>query len=151
YAAAPEDDWQDEATWRKANPNLGVSKKLDTMRSNARRARQMPRLENHFRNYHLNIWTEQAVRWLPMDAVDDDGKAFGWEHCTGPVAWKALEDKLKGKRCFGGLDLSAVSDLTGLVWWFPVQDGLDTPAVLARFFKPQALIGTHSRRDKLPY
>lgn len=151
YAADPEDDWQSEAVWHKANPNLGVSKKLDTMRTNARRARQLPRLENHFKNYHLNLWTEQAVRWLPIDAIDDEGTKFGWDHCAGPVGWADLDEKLKGKRCFGGLDLSAVQDLSALVWYFPVQDGLELPVVLPRFFKPAALLKEHSRRDKLNY
>lgn len=151
YAADPEDDWQSEEVWHKANPNLGVSKKLDTMRTNARRARQLPRLENHFKNYHLNMWTEQAVRWLPIDAVDDEGKKFGWDHCAGPVAWKDLDERLLGKRCFGGLDLSSVIDLSALVWWFPIQPGLEVPALLARFFKPGDLIKAHAKRDKLPY
>ncbi|MGO6999004.1 terminase large subunit [Rhizobium leguminosarum] len=151
YAADPDDDWQSEKTWRKANPNLGVSKKLDTMRTNARRARQLPRLENHFKNYHLNIWTEQAVRWLPIDATDDEGKKFGWDHCIGPVAWKELPEHLRGKRCFGGLDLSSTTDLSALVWFFPVQSGLQIPCFVARFFKPADLVKEHSKRDKLPY
>lgn len=151
YAADPDDDWTSETVWRKANPNLGVSKKLDTMRTNARRARQLPRLENHFKNYHLNLWTEQAVRWLPIDGVDDDGNKFGWNQCLGPTGWKDLERALRGKRCFGGLDLSSVVDLSALAWWFPKQDGLPVPTVLMRFFKPKALLKDHSRRDKLPY
>ncbi|RWF70249.1 MAG: terminase large subunit, partial [Mesorhizobium sp.] len=151
YAADPDDDWLSEKVWHKANPNLGVSKKLDTMRTNARRARQLPRLENHFKNYHLNLWTEQAVRWLPIDVTDDDGRKFGWDHCAGPIGWKDLEAKLAGKRCFGGLDLSAVQDLSALVWYFPVQDGLAVPVLLPRFFKPEALLKEHSRRDKLNY
>ena len=151
YAASPDDDWLSEDTWFKANPNLGVSKKLDAMRANARRARQLPRLENHFKNYHLNLWTESAVRWLPIDAIGDDGKAFGWNHCVGPIDYKALEEKLAGMKCFGGLDLSSTTDLSALTWWFPAQDGLEVPAVLARFFKPAALIKAHGERDKLPY
>jgi len=151
YAADPEDDWTSEEVWKKANPNLGVSKKLNTMRDNARRAQQLPRLENHFKNYHLNMWTEQAVRWLPIDGVDDEGKKFGWNQCAGPAHWKELEPRLAGKRCFGGLDLSATTDLSALVWWFPIQDGLDVPIVLPRFFKPADLVKQHARRDKLPY
>lgn len=151
YAASPEDDWTNEATWAKANPNLGVSKKLDTMRANARRARQLPRLENHFKNYHLNIWTEQAVRWLPIDAVDDEGRRFGWDHCAGPLGWRDLEKRLQGLTCFGGLDLSTVKDLSALVWFFPKQPGLETPAMLARFWKPKDVLKEHARRDKLPY
>lgn len=151
YAADVEDDWQAEATWFKANPNLGVSKKLEAMRIDARRAQLSPRLENHFKNYHLDIWTEQAVRWLPIDSVDDEGRRFGWNHCGGPIAWKDLEEHLAGKVCFGGLDLSSTTDLSALCWWFPIQEGLEIPAVLCRFFKPRDLIKAHSKRDRLPY
>jgi phage terminase large subunit-like protein len=151
YAADETDDWQDEATWYKANPNLGVSKKLSAMRTDARRARQSPRLENSFKAYHLDIWSEQAVRWLPIDSADDDGRRFGWRYCAGPVGWKELETKLIGKRCFSGGDLSSIADLTSLVHFFPVQDGLEKPHVLARFFKPELLIQAHAKRDKLPY
>jgi len=151
YAADADDDWTDEAVWHKANPNLGVSKKLDWMRNEARRAKQLPRLVNGFKNYQLNIWTEQATLWLPIDGLDDEGRAFGWDHCAGPVVWKDLERRLEGLRCFGGLDLSAVQDISALVWWFPQQAGLDVPAVLARFFKPEGLLDHHSKRDKLPY
>lgn len=151
YAADDDDDWQAESTWFKANPNLGVSKKLDTMRADAKRALQSPRLENSFKAYHLNIWSEQAVRWLPLDAADDEGRRFGWKYCAGAQDWRELDSSLTGKRCYSGVDLSAISDLTALIHWFPVQDGLAKPAVLARFFKPADLLVAHSKRDKLPY
>lgn len=151
YAAGADDDWTKPETWAKANPNLGVSVKLEAMADACRLAQQLPRLENDFRRYKLNQWTEQAVRWLPIDGVDDNGNRFGWDHCVGDLGWEALEDRLKGLRCFGGLDLSAVQDLSALVWWFPVQPGLETPAVLARFWKPADLIKDHTKRDKVPY
>lgn len=151
YAADPDDDWTDPKTWAKANPNLGVSVKLDAIAAECREAQQLPRLENDFRRYTLNQWTDQAVRWLPIDGVDDQGRRFGWDHCVGPTPWRDLEAKLRGKRCFGGLDLSAVTDLSALVWWFPIQDGLETPAVLARFWKPADWIKEHGRRDRIPY
>jgi len=151
YAAAPEDDWTDPKTWAKANPNLGVSVKTAAIAAECREAQQLPRLENDFRRYTLNQWTDQAVRWLPIDGVDDNGRRFGWDHCKGPTDWKALEEKLLHKRCYGGLDLSAVTDLSALIWWFPVQDGLDVPAVLARFWKPADWIKAHGERDKIPY
>lgn len=151
YAADADDDWTEEATWYRANPNLGVSKKIEAMRADARRARQSPRLENHFKNFHLNIWTDQAVRWLPIDSVDDEGRKFGWNTCAGPVPWTELEARLEGLSCFGGLDLSSTTDLSALAWYFPVQDGLTIPALIARFFKPHDLVGEHEKRDKLPY
>lgn len=151
YAAAPDDDWTEPATWRKANPNFGKSVKEDTFRAEFNRARQLPRLENDFKRYRLNLWTDQAVRWLPIDAVDDAGKRFGWDHCKGPIGWKDLEEHLRHRTCFGGLDLSSINDLSALVWWFPAEKPGDVPAVLARFFKPGDLIKAHAKRDRLPY
>lgn len=151
YAAEPEDDWTKPETWAKANPNLGVSVKLDAIAAECREAQQLPRLENDFRRYTLNQWTDQAVRWLPIDAVDDQGRRFGWDHCIGPHDWRELEDRMAGKRCFGGLDLSAVQDLSALLWLFPVQDGVDVPTILARFWKPADLLIEHAKRDRVPY
>lgn len=151
YAADPDDDWTQPETWLKANPNLGISVKRDALALACRRAQQLPRLENDFKRYRLNMWTEQAVRWLPIDSLDDEGNKFGWDHCVGDTDWRALEERLRFKRCFGGLDLSAVQDLSALVWWFPIQEGLDRPALLARFWKPAGLIKEHTKRDKVPY
>lgn len=151
YAPAEGDDWTAETTWRKANPNFGKSVKIESFLADFKRARQLPRLENDFKRYRLNVWTEQAVKWLPIDAIDDNGARFGWDHCVGDVGWKELEEKLRHKRCFGGLDLSSTNDLSGLVWWFPVQDGLDKPAVVVRAFKPADLVKQHAKRDRLPY
>lgn len=151
YAAANDDDWTTEETWKKANPNWGKSVKPDIFREEFSRARQLPRLENDFRRYKLNQWTDQAVRWLPISAVDDAGAEFGWDHCIGPTPWQELEARLKGLRCFGGLDLSATQDLSALSWWFPIQPGLDVPVWLPRFWKPKDLIEAHGKRDKVPY
>ena len=151
YGADPDDDWTDPAVHRKANPNYGLSVKVDQFESDFRRAQQLPMYENAFKRYRLNMWTEQAVRWLPIDAVDDDGQHYGWDYCIGPTHWRELEAKVTGMRCFGGLDLSAVNDLSALAWWFPKQRGLDVPVLLPRFFKPQALLKAHGKRDHLPY
>lgn len=160
YAADPEDDWTNPEIWKKANPNLGKTIKLDRVETDCKRARQLPRLENDFKRYRLNLWTEQAVRWLPIDAVDDEGRKFGWDQCGGPLPWfdkgktpqeSEFERRLRGKLCFGGLDLSSTTDLSALKWWFPIQEGLDVPVVLSRFWKPADLIEMHSKRDKLPY
>lgn len=151
YAADPDDDWTLESTWLKANPSLGKAKKLESMQSAAKLALQLPRLLNDFKRYQLNIWTDQATLWLPMDYVDDAGAHYGWDHCTGPTPWQELEAKLLGKRCFGAIDLSARVDLSALVWYFPVQPGLEVPALLPRFYKPEKLLAEHSKRDGLPY
>ena len=153
YAPGEDDDWTKEETWRKANPNFGKSVKVEPFMADFRRARQLPRLENDFKRYRLNIWTDQAVRWLPIDSVDDEGRRFGWDHCTGPIAWNdpRYEARLVGKRCFGGLDLSSTQDLSALVWFFPIQDGLDVPVALVRAYKPADLVKEQAKRDRQPY
>lgn len=153
YAPDEDDDWTLEETWRKANPNFGKSVKVEPFLEDFKRAQQLPRLENGFKRYRLNLWTDQAVRWLPINSVDDEGRRFGWDHCIGQIAWNLAEftERLKGKTCYGGLDLSSTIDLSALAWWFPIQPGLDFPVVLPRFWKPADLVKEHVRRDRIPY
>lgn len=66
YCADPAADWQDERTWAAANPNLGVSVKLDFLRSECQRAIEMPAYENTFKQLYLNCWTQQDTRWIAM-------------------------------------------------------------------------------------
>ena len=135
YAAAPEDDWRSEATWRKANPNLGVSVKLDYIERECARAVEMPSYENTFRQLHLNQWTEQDTRWLRMDH---------W--AQGNVACPAT---LAGRECWGGLDLATVYDTTALVLLFPLEDG--TFWVEPHFWIPEENMRERVRRDKVQY
>lgn len=151
YAAEETDDWALESTWFKANPNLTVSKNISTMRADAKRAAMSPRLENAFKCYHLNIWAEQSVRWLPIDSIDDAGNRYGWNYCKGKSNWKKFDKQLRGKYCYAGIDLSSIADLTAIIYWFPIQKGLKKPKCVARFFKPKDLIKAHTKRDKLSY
>lgn len=58
--------------------------------------------------------------------------------------------RLKGRRCYVGLDLSSTKDLTAQVGVFPddVGGGFD---VLAQFFVPAENIRQRATRDKVPY
>lgn len=142
YAADPEADWTDEATWRAANPNYGVSVKPDYLRAECKRAQESPRHENDFKRYHLNIWTEQAVRWLPMDR---------WRELAGETPWEEMAETLRGRRCFGGVDLSQTTDLTAELLVFPpVADG-ERWKFLPRFFVPADRVESRVKRDRVPY
>ncbi len=107
FEADDKDDWKSPKTWRKANPNLGVSVKPDYFENQFKKAVEIPAYENTFRRFHLNQWTEQATRWLPMDKWD-----------IGASAPFALDD-LAGRECFGGLDLASTTDLASLCLDFP--------------------------------
>jgi phage terminase large subunit-like protein len=137
YEAPVDADWTDEAIWRLANPALGDFRSLDEIRVASARAKEIPAQENTFRRLYLNQWTEQAARWISMPA---------WDACQ---FWTAdVQPKLKGRRCYVGMDLSSTKDLTALVAVFPGEKGYD---VLARFFVPADTIQERAKRDRVPY
>jgi phage terminase large subunit-like protein len=135
YAADPEDDWTAEATWRKANPNLGVSVKLDDLRVRCKRAQDMPTEENTFKRLHLNCWTEQDTRFLQMSHW-----AQGDKPC--PVV-------LDGRECFAGLDLATTYDTTCFCLLFQLDNG--TFWVEPHFWVPEENMRDRVKRDRVPY
>lgn len=133
---APDDaDWRDEAVWRAANPALGVFRSIDEIRTLARRADQVPALENTFRRLYLNQWTRQETRWLNIAA---------WDACGDDVDL----DDLRGRPCFAGLDLASTTDVAALVLVFPHEG---TYTVVPHFWVPGANIDERVRRDRVPY
>ena len=101
-----EKHWTKPAQWIKANPSLGHTITLEALQKQMRQALNMGGTrETEFKTKHLNIWTTSAKTWIP-DRY--------WKKCFG-------EDLPAGK-CFGGLDLASVSDLTALVLIWPEND-----------------------------
>jgi phage terminase large subunit-like protein len=133
YELKEGENWQDEEVWWRCNPNLGVTIDPEFLRTQYKRAKESIAYENTFRNLFLNEWTEQAMRWLPMDKW-----ALGNE---------ALPD-LIGAPCWGGLDLSTTTDLSALVLAFPVDGRMH---LLARFWAPRERVRIRERRDRVPY
>lgn len=136
FEADEKDDWTSEEIWQKANPNLNVSVSLDYLKRECQKAKENPSYENTFRQLHLNQWTEQAVRWLPMDK---------WDACGGSLP----VDMLRGRACFAGLDLSSTRDITALVLCFPLDDG--SFGWLPYFWVPAESAHVRERQDRVPY
>jgi phage terminase large subunit-like protein len=63
YTIDEGDDWTAEATWRKANPNYGVSVEPEHLAMQCRKALQSPASQASFLTKHLNVWiqTDQAL------------------------------------------------------------------------------------------
>lgn len=143
WEAGPDDDWTSEATWRKANPNLGVSVSLDYLRRECKNAQENPALENSFRRLHLNQKTEQDVRAI---------SAVVWAKCghnAEPIAWRAeMLERLRGRPCTGGLDLGATSDLTAFSLFFHAESP-PYPALLW-FWCPETTVAKR-RLNRVPY
>lgn len=133
------DDWEDERTWIKANPNLGVSKKLDNLQEKALKAKAMPSALNAFLRLELNIWTQSETKWIPREHWDDCG--------TRPVD----ADALRGMRAYGGLDLSSTTDISAFLLVFPPETETDDFRVLCRFWIPDEAMHERTKRDRVPY
>ena len=137
YEATTSDDWRSPDTWRKANPCFGVSLQEEYVRRECQKAMESPSYENTFKRLQLNIKTEQDVRWLPMDK---------WDACDGYFDPEAL----RGKECYGGLDLAATSDISALSLVFPnVIDGKSV--ILPFFWLPRETAINRTRKDRIPY
>jgi phage terminase large subunit-like protein len=132
------DDWQDEACWGKANPNLDISVKRDDLRRKAERARESPTALNAFLRKHMDIWTTAETRWILPDK---------WALCSDAVDAEGL----LGRKCYGGLDLSSTTDTSSLVLVFPPETDGDLYKVLARFWIPQENMQERVRKDRVPY
>jgi phage terminase large subunit-like protein len=138
-ALDPEDDWRDSNTWAKANPNLGTSVKPDSLTEQCNRAESLPAAQNAFRRLRLNQWTEQSERWIDIAIWDASNQPFD-------------RVSLKGKRCFGGLDLSSTRDISAFVLVFAPE--IDEPGpwyVLCRFWIPADNVRKRVEKDRVPY
>jgi phage terminase large subunit-like protein len=136
----PADDWLAEATWRKANPNYGVSVKPEDLHALATKATSMQGAAATFKQKRLNLWVNTAQPWLSLE---------GWR--SGQTDW--LLEELRGEPCFGAIDLSSKIDLAAFVLCFPPNPatGRTTWRYLVRCFTPADTLLERARRDRAPY
>jgi len=135
WAADEKDDWQDEAVWWRVNPNLEVSKSLEYMQAQCRKAKESAGARNAFLRRDLNIRTRQSVLWLDADE---------WKACRGDVDAEALA----GQTCYAGLDLASTSDLTAFVLGFPIDGRFK---LLPFFWCPEAAIDRRREQETRMY
>ncbi len=92
------EQWWDPAVWSRVNPGHGVTVKHAAIAAECLEAQAEPRKLNDFKRFHLNVWTNQATAWIPIE---------WWDACEEP-----LDDaELVGLECAGGLDLAQKYDL----------------------------------------
>ncbi|GAA4934023.1 terminase large subunit [Nonomuraea thailandensis] len=106
WAAGETDDPFDESTWRKANPGLGISPTLRYLRKEAAKAKSTPSYFPTFCRLHLNRRMRDRSRLIDLRV---------WDATAGITDLASA----RGRRAWGGLDLSAVSDFTA--WWIGVE------------------------------
>lgn len=123
------DDWTDPRNWVKANPNLGVSVSVDYLEQQVKDALNRPEAVVNVKTKNLNMWVDAELtwildsKWMESSVIDDDSM-------------------LEGMQCWGGLDLSNVSDITAFVLIFKDDDG-------RLYLKPYFWIPEDTLRDKI--
>lgn len=108
-----DDPLADEGCWPKANPSLQHRNLpgLQYLREQVTEARGMPAKEAIVRRLNFCQWTAAEAPWL---------SAAVWDPCQRPFTVA----QLRGRRAWGGLDLSSTTDLTAFVLLVePAADG----------------------------
>jgi phage terminase large subunit-like protein len=131
--AAPEDcELDDPRAWAAANPALGLFRSKRDVEEQAAQAMRMPSNEATFRVLTLNQRVNMVAAFVSASvwkAGNRESKEF-----TGAV--------------YGGLDLSATTDLTSLVLTCRIDGELH---VQPYFWMPQDSVADASKRDRAPY
>ncbi len=147
-------DIYDEDVWRRCNPSIGVTIPLRTIRQEAKEAKQSEAKERLFRWLRLNQWiATKSVGWLPLTLYDKRQ----WhvprleEVFKGNQLRREMRRFLRGKKCFGGLDLATTTDLAAFVLEFPPQPGLDHWVVIFWAWRPRDGVVEAEKRDHVPY
>jgi len=135
YAAKPKAEVLDPKAHAAANPALGSFRSKVELLAAAEKASRMPSAENGFRNLYLN---QRVNRFSPFISPSV------WGACNGDTSDEAFE---KG-RVFGGLDLAETTDLCAFVL---AAEYLGKWHYRAWFWKPDATLKDHAKRDRAPY
>lgn len=116
------DDPADPETWRKANPNIGVSITEAYLAEESAKAVRQPAEMNSFLRLHLNIRTQQAEKWMDLAAWGRLGTDPG--EPTRPV--------------YVGVDIASTEDFAAMAMVWPDAHG--EPGVVGvkmRFWIPE--------------
>lgn len=136
------DKWDDPAVWEKANPNLGISVKLDDLTRQARKAEKSPSARSAFLRLRLNVRTSSAERAIDMEV---------WAKNGGPRFTADDLRDLVGRRCWAGLDLSSKIDISAFVKLFEPDEPGGRMIIVPRFWMPLDTLEERAEKDRVPF
>ena len=136
YELDKRDEWTDPDAWAKANPSLGVIKKLDDLQIKVQRAKQNHVELSGVLCKEFNIRETVKTAWLSFDAINNTD-TFDLE-------------TFRGAYCIGGVDLSITTDLTCASLLF-MRRGEDTKYIRQMYWLPADRLQERVQQDKIPY
>jgi len=110
YTLDDDDDWADENVWIKANPGLGVSVDIASIRSKVEKALVTPADISNIRIKHMNQWISEANAFFDQNL---------WDKCADKNL--KIED-FKHAPVRLGLDLASHIDITAIGYVFKKDD-----------------------------
>ena len=132
-------DWTDKKVWYQVNPSLGDIIMEDKIVEAYDNINDNKADEKLFKQLRLNIWVkERYTQWINLDK---------WLQNSFIIDI----DTLKGKTCYGGLDLSSKLDITAFVLVFPPDEDLDKYTILPFFWLPEDNLNEIIKRDQIRY
>lgn len=135
-----DDPLQDESCWCKANPSLQLANLPGWryLREQVTEARGMPAKEAIVRRLNFCQWTAAVSPWL---------SAAVWDPCRADFQ----PEQLRGRRAYGGLDLSSTTDLTAFVLLVEPQEPGEPWSVLPWCWLPEEGLEDRCQRDRVDY
>lgn len=129
YTIDKGDDWQDESSMIKANPNYGVSVDPGFLKQELAKARRSATKQNEFKTKHLNVWVGARAAWMNM---------LAWQKQKKDISLESF----KGHKCYVAVDLSSKLDLTSVCILFK-RDGEYYP--FFKFYAPEDAVSDNDK------
>lgn len=139
YTIDEDDDWRDEDSWYKANPNLGISVSLDELRGYLKQALIKTADRLNFQTKYLNIWTNSLETWLDPEQWKKNNKR------------KIDEESLYGRKCVLAFDLAENGDLSHLTYCFPPIEEDEKYKYIHRAYMANEGIREKAIKDRADY
>ena len=138
YTLDQDDDWQNPDVWIKANPNLGISKKPEYLKTMVTEAINKPATQSSIKRLDFNLWEGVKERWLPeqiwlknkMEALPTD------------------QDLVEHFESVAGLDVAAVRDFNALAMLFWNEDDLFAKS---QFWVPAEMIDERVKKYNIGF
>lgn len=140
YTLDDPEKWDKEEEWVKANPNLGVSVSLSDMREQCRMAKEIPTERIEFLTKRLDIKVRGEAKWMNLESFI---KCLAEYNDQEPWIDEPSGEN-RGADAWGGLDLSAVEDITALSFTIRAKNG--KTKTFSRGYLPEAALARRLKK-----
>ncbi|CCW05909.1 terminase large subunit [Bacillus thuringiensis] len=136
YELDDKKEWTEPAAWQKANPALGMIKKLDDLESKVEKAKNNPSDVSGLLTKDFNIRDTVKSAWLTFDDINNE-ETFNIEQFRNCYA-------------IGGADLSVTTDLSCATLLFVDKD-TKKRFIHQMYWLPRDSFEKRVQMDKIPY